>query len=212
MSDDEVLAELRSAVAAGETQRVRAARRSVWRQAQAGDAATRARLLHDLAALLPQATVVPASLIAVLIGGIAETGVDADDTAAVVAEQFRMAVAKSRRFLAAWHAYDAPLPAIDLEQEGGLNERLQTVLGDDWMDLVNSWLSVDDLGLAMTALLSRSEPLRASMQADTSLRESVAGLGNDARNAPPASLAETTLADNRWAVAERMSSISELLR
>lgn len=211
MSDDNVLAELRSAVEAGETQRVRAARRSVWQHAQAGDPATRAQVLHDVAAMLPAATVVPASLIAVLMGGIVETGVDAGAAAPVVVEQFRTALAKSRRFLAEWNAFDAPLPDIDLTREGGLNDRLQTVLGDEWMDLVNSWLSVDDLGLAMATFISRSEQLRASLQADASLKEAVAALGNAARSAPPPGLAQTTLADNRWAVAERMTSLTRLL-
>lgn len=212
MPDDEVLEELRSAVESGDTRRVRAARRSVWQRAQAGDAASRAQVLHDVAALLPDASVVPASLIAVLCGGIVETGVDAGDTAALVVERFRVAIARSRQFLAAWNDFDAPLPAIDLSQEGGLNDRLQTVLGDEWLDLVNSWLSVEDLGLALNTFLSKSEPLRASLQADASLKAAVAGLGNDARSAPPLGLAETTLADNRWAVAERMASLSTLLQ
>lgn len=211
MSDDEILDELRSAVEAGDTQRVRAARRSAWQRARDGDQATRARLLRDVAALLPSAAVVPASLIAVLLGGIVESGADPDAAAPLVAERFRAAVGKSRRFLAAWQAFDAPLPDIDMEHEGGLNDRLQLVLGDDWLDLVNSWLSVDDLALAVTTFFVRSEPLRTSLQGDAPLREAVAALGNDARNAPPPGLAETTLADNRWAVAERMASLSKLL-
>ena len=152
---------------------------TVFQHAKQADPDARGHALAQLAERVTTIPLGPAAFLAVGCGALVEIGADAQTALAPILARTRQALTEAAVFAEACQAQARSAPAsedLDPDDAEACIDAFGRQVGDRMPEQADAWLAAGALLRAMTALLSRSAPARATARSDQELTGALEGM------------------------------------